>query len=95
MQWRRKFEEVSEELTSLGEVRKTVKGLQKEVESLISQNKVRRWRVYVCVCVCVCMCVCVCACLCVGECYCVHRTGCKTRCGGVQSTETGGSGSQE
>ena len=36
----RKYEEVSRETESLDEVRKTVKELQKEVESLINKNKV-------------------------------------------------------
>lgn len=40
MRWKRKFEEASEELDSLGEVRETVNGLRKEIESLINSNKV-------------------------------------------------------
>ena len=38
--WVRKYEEVSEEMKSLAEVRKTFGGLQKEIESLINHNKV-------------------------------------------------------
>ena len=39
-QWKRKCEEVSEELSGLGEVRNTVQGLQKETQTLINRNKV-------------------------------------------------------
>jgi chromosome segregation ATPase len=45
--WKRKFEEVSEEMKSLAEVRGTCRGLRKEVESLINHNKDVKYEVKV------------------------------------------------
>ena len=38
--WTRKYEEMSREMDSLRDIKKTVSELQKEVESLINKNKV-------------------------------------------------------
>ena len=45
--WQRKTEVVSQELESLGDVRKTVQDLKKEIESLTNHNKVQTFYLYV------------------------------------------------